>query len=203
MGRSYQFDTNEALDKAMNLFWIQGFEKTSVQQLCNKMGIEKGSMYHTFGDKHTLFLSALARYQSLYNPDLGSQMKDTPSLYNLIENIFSSVIDETNSSQGCLVVNTMVEMSVHDDHIRGLVTENMESIKAFFFRAIQMGQETGEFSLAIDAEALSKFFVNNLIGLKVLAKSNMDRKNLSSIISTLMSHLKTEDKVNESAGNRE
>ena len=53
MARSKEFEENEVLDKAMRLFWEQGYEKTSMTDLVEHMGIHRRSLYDTFGDKHT------------------------------------------------------------------------------------------------------------------------------------------------------
>ena len=65
MARSKEFDEKQALRKAMELFWQQGYEKTSMQELVDYMGIHRRSIYDTFGDKRTLFLSALSYYEEL------------------------------------------------------------------------------------------------------------------------------------------
>ena len=62
MARTKAFDRDAVLDRAMDLFWKQGFEATSVQQLVEVTGINRGSMYDTFGDKRELFIQALTRY---------------------------------------------------------------------------------------------------------------------------------------------
>jgi len=63
MGRSREFDEEVALHKAMELFWEQGYEKTSMGDLVNHMGIHRKSLYDTFGDKHTLYLKAIDCYK--------------------------------------------------------------------------------------------------------------------------------------------
>ena len=55
MARSKEFEENEVLDKAMKLFWEQGYEKTSMTDLVEHMGIHRRSLYDTFGDKHHCF----------------------------------------------------------------------------------------------------------------------------------------------------
>lgn len=64
MARSKEFEVNEVLDKAIQLFWTQGYEKTSMQDLVEFMGIHRRSIYDTFGDKHALFMKALERYET-------------------------------------------------------------------------------------------------------------------------------------------
>src|ERR671910_2905737 len=62
MARPREFDIDEALDAAMGAFWVRGYEATSLADLMQVMGLQKGSIYKAFGDKHALFLSALQRY---------------------------------------------------------------------------------------------------------------------------------------------
>nr|WP_083442409.1 helix-turn-helix domain-containing protein [Paenibacillus sp. IHB B 3415] len=64
MGRTKEFEINEVLDKAVQLFWMQGYEKTSMQDLVNFMGIHRRSIYDSFGDKHALYMKALKLHWS-------------------------------------------------------------------------------------------------------------------------------------------
>lgn len=70
LGRTKEFEINEVLDKAVQLFWKQGYEKTSMQDLVDFMGIHRRSIYGTFGDKHALYMKALKRYESTQNKKL-------------------------------------------------------------------------------------------------------------------------------------
>ena len=67
MARYKEFEVNEVLDKAIQLFWEQGYQKTSMQELVENMGIHRRSIYDTFGDKHALFIKALKRYEAIQN----------------------------------------------------------------------------------------------------------------------------------------
>jgi AcrR family transcriptional regulator len=62
MARPKEFDSDQALDKAMEPFWRQGYEATSIKDLVRHMGINRGSLYNTFGHKHRLFLACMDRY---------------------------------------------------------------------------------------------------------------------------------------------
>src|ERR1700748_2100418 len=63
MARTKDFDENEVLMKAMNLFWYKGYNGTSMQDLVDGLGISRSSLYDTYGDKHTLFIKALESYR--------------------------------------------------------------------------------------------------------------------------------------------
>ncbi|AKG34127.1 TetR/AcrR family transcriptional regulator [Paenibacillus durus] len=189
MGRNQEFDTNAVLDKAMELFWHQGYEKTSIQQLTEYMGIERGSIYNTFGGKHKLFLTVLAHYQELNHPDHLNQLDNVPSIKQLLGQLLLSVIDDSTSKKGCLVVNTLVEMAAHNEQLRSIVTDDLKYVQKLFFQALQKGKQTGEFSSEMNAEAMAAFFVNHYVGLQALSKSNMDKESLVSTIDTLLSYL--------------
>jgi len=64
-GRPREFEREDAIDKAMELFWEQGYEATGVAELCDRMGVGRQSLYNTFGDKESLFVEALSRYQQV------------------------------------------------------------------------------------------------------------------------------------------
>ncbi|HSH40807.1 MAG TPA: helix-turn-helix domain-containing protein, partial [Arenicellales bacterium] len=62
MSRNKAFDETEVLERAMTLFWRKGYEATSIQELVTHTGIQRGSLYATYGDKRRLFLAALDHY---------------------------------------------------------------------------------------------------------------------------------------------
>ena len=63
MARTKDFDEDEVLTKAMNLFWLNGYNGTSMQDLVDGLGISRSSLYDTFGDKRSLFLKTLENYK--------------------------------------------------------------------------------------------------------------------------------------------
>src|SRR5581483_9686973 len=75
MARPKMFDRTERLDKAMELFWSRGYEATSIHDLLVHLVINRQSLYDTFGDKHTLFLETLKRYEELGKPPLLAELE--------------------------------------------------------------------------------------------------------------------------------
>lgn len=115
MARSKEFDIDDVLLKAMTIFWQQGYEKTSMQDLVAYMGIHKRSMYDTFGDKHTLYIKALERFAALQSSRLESRIEGITSAKAAIRLLFEATIYRSEEEpKGCMLVNTAVELSNHD-----------------------------------------------------------------------------------------
>lgn len=124
MARSKEFDIDDVLLKAMTIFWQQGYEKTSMQDLVTGMGIHKRSMYDTFGDKHTLYIKALERYASLISSRMESRIEGITSAKAAIRLLFEATIHRSEEEpKGCMLVNTAVELSGHDPEAAGRANE--------------------------------------------------------------------------------
>ena len=79
-GRPRAFDTQQALARARDLFWSRGYAATSVQDLVDELGVQRGSLYAAFGDKHDLYLKAVALYDSENREQLEAVLRDSPVL---------------------------------------------------------------------------------------------------------------------------
>ncbi|MGE1165060.1 TetR/AcrR family transcriptional regulator [Peribacillus simplex] len=190
MARSKEFDEKEALRRAMELFWQQGYEKTSMQDLVNHMGVHRRSIYDTFGDKHTLFMKALERYDEIVETQIDTQVKQLGSVKKAIRRLFEMVIHTNENQQiGCLTVNTAVELSLHDEEAAEKVVESFTKTESLLYELLLRGQKSGEVSEHHAVERLSQFIHNSLVGLRVLAKTTDDKQKLENIIDITLSVL--------------
>lgn len=168
------FSPDEALGKAMNAFWARGYEATSVQDLVDCMGINRGSLYATFGDKRALFLAALRRYDSVYRHDWVTALRQSRSPRQSIMAVFEEVIDAVlngGSRDGCLLVNTALELSPHDPEIGAVVADALAEMEAFFRTMIEQGQSSGEIPGTVDAADTAGSLLGLFVGLRVLSRS--------------------------------
>ncbi|MCH8858951.1 MAG: helix-turn-helix transcriptional regulator, partial [Proteobacteria bacterium] len=120
MSRGKNFDAHEALTKAMHAFWSRGYEATSISDLVECMGIHRGSLYATFGDKRSLFLRALRHYGATHLDDWVAALTQAHGPRGAIIAAFDRVVAtalEGGSRDGCLVINTALELSPHDEEI--------------------------------------------------------------------------------------
>ncbi|MBU3176146.1 TetR/AcrR family transcriptional regulator [Clostridium estertheticum] len=179
MGRSKEFDENVVLQKAMELFWEQGYEKTSLSDLVERMGVHRRSLYDTFGDKHTLFLKAIDCYEKLIKDKLQAGISHAETTKQAIQFIFDYMIEGYgNKPWGCLIVNSATEMALRDEEVGKRAEAAFIQTEQFLADLIRKGQQTGEFSCDYDAEALSEILQNTLLGIRVLARTSADKEKM-------------------------
>ncbi|OOQ56983.1 TetR/AcrR family transcriptional regulator [Mucilaginibacter pedocola] len=187
MARTKDFDETEVLNKAIELFWLKGYNATSMQDLVDGLGISRSSLYDTFGDKHSLFLKALDSYQTANSAKFCELMRvDQPAketIKRLLEFISSSLLNDI-SQKGCFIVNAEVEMGLHDKLVGETIQKNDQQIDEIFYTVIKKGQEKGEITNQQDARALARFLFNTVKGIQVTAKSTKDKAVFDDIINT-------------------
>ena len=180
-----QFDVDEALTGAMQVFWAQGYSATSTQDLLDRMGINRGSLYDTFGSKRELFLSALDHYEKTYQRQKIAQAGAGRAPRETIHALFSGLAAEALTGEGrsgCLLVNTALELAPHDAEIAEIVRAAMHGIEEFFFTTVEQGQSSGDIPDHVNAADAARALLALLIGLRVLARSLPDKAVLDSIV---------------------
>ncbi len=191
MARKREFDENMALEKAMQLFWVQGYEKTSMDELVTCMGVHRKSIYDTFGNKHDLFIKALEHYKTSIAQQLLDKIKDEKNALGKISALFDSVWSSNEKqAKGCLIVNTGVELSPHDKAIAEIVQSGFLDTEKVIYQILHQGQLTGEFSSELDLGGMTQFIHNSLIGIRVQIKTVEDKEKLKPIIDVTLSVLK-------------
>ncbi|WP_028563355.1 TetR/AcrR family transcriptional regulator [Paenibacillus pinihumi] len=182
MARSKEFEESEVLHKAMHLFWEQGYEKTSMADLVEHMGIHRRSLYDTFGDKHALYMQAMNRYAQITNTTLEHGVKRSETAREAIQFIFDLMIEGMdNGPAGCLYVNAAVELGLRDNEANAITTEGFIQAEQMLAKIIQQGQEAGEFVSSRNADELAESLHNALIGIRVWKRATPDMDKLRRI----------------------
>ncbi len=192
VGRPPEFDPDTALDAAMQLFWAQGYEYTSMQDLLDAMSLSKSSLYQAFGGKQPLFRRCVGRYTDQLVGQLREGLASAPSGRAFIEVFLSSVLDdvrETNEPRGCLVMNTASEFAQSDPEIAHDVTRSIERFRGVLLEAVERAQREGQVAAELDARTLANFLVSCMSGLKTQAKAGADAKTLKGIIAVTLKAL--------------
>src|SRR5712692_608944 len=110
MARHKEFDRDEALQKATEVFWARGYEGTSIQRLVGHMGINRQSLYDTFGDKHALYLQSLDRYCQLESQKAIELLENSASVKKAVRKLFAGVVEGAlcdTQRRGCFAGNAV------------------------------------------------------------------------------------------------
>jgi len=187
MGRSREFDENVVLQKAMELFWKQGYEKTSLNDLVEHMGIHRRSLYDTFGDKHTLFLRTVDFYAELIKNKMQAGISHAETAKQAIKFIFDFTIQGYEDKQwGCLIVNSATEMALRDKEIEEKIEKIFMQTEQLIADLVRKGMQTGEFSCKYDPEVLSEMLQNTLLGIRVQLRMSASKEKLHRIADFFM-----------------
>lgn len=189
MARSKEFEMNEVLDKAIQLFWMQGYEKTSIQDLVDSMGIHRRSIYDTFGDKHALYLKALQRYESIQNKKMRLLVEKKEPVKELIRQFLESSVRKEAEPQGCFIVNSGVELGILDPEVAAFVEDSYSKTEKLLYDLVLAGQQKGELKTSLDPEAISQYLMNAWLGLRTMVKTASDQGKLTNIILTILNTL--------------
>lgn len=140
MSRKKQYIEEEVIDKAMRLFWRNGYENTSMQMLEKEMGINKFSIYSSFGNKHGVFIKSIELYKRKTNK-MFDQLKERNNGINDIKTFFYDSVEvcyQEGNHKGCLMTNTYNEFSNNtDSEINELINLFMSSLKDIFIKKLK------------------------------------------------------------------
>jgi TetR/AcrR family transcriptional repressor of nem operon len=199
-----QFDRGDVLDRAMALFWRRGYEATSIRDLVAATGINRGSIYATFGDKQGLFLAVLDHYGEKIARPLMAELGD-PDPRRAIEHMFESIIRRTRDPRfprGCLNTNTSLECPGGGDEITRKIAEGFGRQESAIYRVLRRAQAQGSLRSTLDARALARFFMAVAQGLNVVNKAVADPGVLQDIAKVAMTVWGTAEGTRRRAGVR-
>ncbi|AKF86161.1 hypothetical protein MFUL124B02_22290 [Myxococcus fulvus 124B02] len=189
MARPRKFQAEAAVAKAMEVFWEKGYAAASPQELGERMGLGRGSLYNAFESKQGLFERVLRHYHVHEAPRLLAMLSRPGPVKERLRALFLAVIELDVSDpdrKGCLAINTTVELASRDSVAAELASRMFEQTEAAFLALLEEGQRAGQVDATLDARALASFLLNNLTGLRVLAKTAEDAGRLTPIIDVVL-----------------
>ncbi len=192
MPRTKQFNEEEVLNKAMELFWEKGFHATSMQDLVNHLGINRASIYDTYGGKNELFDKAFQNYRAISLASLKSIFDSESDVKRGFRKLFQMVIDDvkTKSCQkGCFVVNTITELVPGDEVLHEKLRQNSENTEHLFASYIQKGIDDGNIKASKNPQSIAFALFTFFSGLRVMTKVEKNPKKLSEMVEVGLSIL--------------
>jgi len=182
MGRPREFNEEVALSSAMNVFWENGFNQASMQELCSAMDINPGSLYTLFGSKDALFIAAINQYISLVTDEGISRLKNENSGITGIRDYFEYIVDGIITGRrcnGCFGTNTFLELGEKNSEIQNLMKDHFSFLEKEFENAlVRDGIE--------NANDHAYYLVCFAQGLNVLARTSPKRATLNTLVSTTL-----------------
>lgn len=180
-GRPREFDTDEALASALRVFWAKGYDGASLTDLTEAMGITRPSLYAAFGNKEALFKRALDLYQEEKLAYVESAL-DAPTARGVAERMLTGTIDNiTSECRGCLGVIATVSCSNQDSPIRDDVQARVQSARCAIDERMQRAIDEGDFTIPVEAEAMTRYLLALLQGISVQAGSGASRDELERV----------------------
>ncbi|RON48274.1 TetR family transcriptional regulator [Pseudomonas frederiksbergensis] len=185
MARPRQFDEETVLESAMQRFWNNGFEATSMRDLADQTGMTTASLYNAFGDKKAIYRLVLDRYvrQALETCSTIFGSDDPP--LQALERFFDATLEEVLGDRlhkGCFVVNTALEVASHDQDFREVVTKVFEEIEKCVRDCVTAGQRDGTILISQPPADIARLALGIILGLRVLARTNPDRELLTGVV---------------------
>ena len=150
MARPREFDADNALERAMHVFWAKGYESASLDDLCKATGVGRSSLYAAFGEKRGLYFSALERYEMAGVERIAAALA-RPPLKQAIAAFVDRIIEDILAGpgrRGCFIGNCAAELARKDRVAAARVRRSLERIEATFCVALQRARERGELATA-------------------------------------------------------
>jgi len=193
MARTKAFNEKEVLDKAVQVFWAKGYEATSMQDLVEAMGIQRGSLYATFGSKQQLFLQSLERYGKVVVKQFLEILESKSSGIESIELFFTQLLEHLLTAgplRSCLVTNSAIERGLRDEETKQQVLYLLQALEKGFYKTLQRARENGEIATDLDLNHVANFLTSHMQGLLVIGKVCSERSVLEGINQVTLSVLK-------------
>lgn len=183
-GRPLAFDQDEVLEAALKVFWSRGYEGASMVELTEALGINKPSIYATFGNKEELFRKALARYVTGPAAFVKEAMKE-PTARQVVEKFLMQAVDffsDKSTPNGCMIVQGALTCGQSSNTIQQELIAYRSNFEASFTRRFELAKAQGDLPPDVNTKQLAKYIATIHQGMSVQATSGATREELIAIV---------------------
>ena len=191
MARPAEFDRTKALEAAMKLFWARGYSNTSLPDLLAAMGIARSSFYASFKTKRALFIECLELFgdRTLAIIDQDASKMPAAALPRAFFEATLLDVSQRKANQGCMMVNTVLELADVDQELNQLATLKLDAIENAFALAFEQAQQEGQLDTTRSAQELASLVMTINLGLRVHSRQKQSSQHLKTIIENSLSML--------------
>ena len=189
MPRPPSFDADLVLNRAMLLFWTQGYAGTSLHDLVAGTELLNGSLYHAFGNKRSLYIQTLHRYGYLALQQTMAFWDAAVSARENLRAMFMVIVDlpDAEKRRGSMLCNCIAEVVPHDAEIARVVQGILSDFTQFFHTSLSRAQQAGEVASETNITALARYLVSSIQGVCTMAKAGATRDELLDIVTVTLS----------------
>jgi TetR/AcrR family transcriptional repressor of nem operon len=188
MARPLSFERALALDAAMNLIWARGYHGASVADLVDATGLNKSSIYNSFGNKHRVLSEVIDHYTAAQVGMLESLLA-AHGLRKGLRLLFENIIDDNNEGRGCLLVNCSAELAPRDRRVAKRVRSGLDALASVLSAQAAKAQAAQQLSRSVDRDLLARSLIASIAGLRILVKAGFDQRALRSTAIQLLKSL--------------
>lgn len=191
-GRPKEYDDIAVIDAAMDVFWTNGYEASSTQELCERTGLGRGSLYHAFGSKQGLYEQALRRYQELGLRTQTEILNGSGTAKERLKALLQWGVEEDlnpENRRSCMALFSVMECSSKDSTIDQINRTYVNRLEVVICHVIAVGQRHGELSNDRPALEIARAFLASYYGLRILGQSMPDRSFLSDVVQGTVARL--------------
>jgi AcrR family transcriptional regulator len=188
MGRPRAFDPDTALEAALQVFWRNGYEGTALSDLTAAMGINRPSIYATFGNKEALFRKALDLYERQFMGSFTDALAQ-PTVRAVIERVLSETVARVtgrSTPAGCLGTNGAIACSPESQPVRQELIRRRKAIEEHLRRRLEKAKSIGDLSADADPGVLAKAVITMTQGIAVQAAGGCSRKDLQGVVQSFV-----------------
>jgi AcrR family transcriptional regulator len=192
-GRPTNFNHDEALEKALHLFWAHGYEGTSMAELTEALGINKPSIYAAFGNKEELFRKALVRYATGPAAFVGESMRE-PTTRLVVEKFLTKAVDffsDKSTPNGCMIVQGALTCGQGSSNIQQELVAYRSSIETTLTKRFELAKTQGDLPPDTNVKQLAKYIATIHQGMSVQATSGATKEELLAIVEIALKNLPT------------
>lgn len=180
-----QFDEQEVIALALDVFWRKGLHDATMQDLAAATGVQRGSLYNAYGDKEAIFLRAFDKYAAQFLEAAGKALSEGDAAARLRTFLDMIVVNMTSGSpqRGCLTTRTALDAGISSEDVRERVQGVLGRLEQLVGKAIGSASENIS---AADANRLARVVVTFTRGLAVMERAGYSRKQLRDAVSTFV-----------------
>lgn len=189
MPRSPEFDRDEVLNKALDLFWSDGYEASSISKLLDVMELNRGSLYSAFRDKRSLFREVMLHYVNRATVWINKTLIEMPDPFEAFREFFyeATLCEENGGTDGCLLFNTITELTNTMPELADEAGDYMFQIRELFVQRLNEAKDKNMLKDPdCDIDTQADFLLGILAGFRVLCKMNFDTEALKKATDTAL-----------------